>query len=294
MSGSSALSSWGDGIRVSMRTGGVRFRPLLDTGSAQTWLPSLGCACPAPRGASTLGGTSRRFGALRLSGEGAGVCIPSGRNFSVRYADGSSVFGTLCTPPDALRIGSFRFAQEIGAGLRVVERWEHTADALYDGVLALSPARSSSLHAIFASIARDRKSGRKHGRKHDCEDGREDGRENDREDGRKSSTESCTERSTERSTESSTETSTETSSETSTETSSETNGGFQKTACGRKTSGRKKSDVYEKKRGRDYQMRMRPSRSISICQARRLYIGRPCPNRHPTHANTSVHQGGGW
>lgn len=101
-----------------------RLRVLVDTGSAQTWLPAEH---------------------LRLSGT-SGSCVPTGGNFSQRYSDGSRVSGLLCRTE--LQIGQHRWQQVIGAATELTN--EH--DAARDGVLALSPAPESSFGPLLGTL----------------------------------------------------------------------------------------------------------------------------------------------
>lgn len=99
-------------------------RVLVDTGSAQTWLPAEH---------------------LRLSGA-AGSCVPTGGNFSQRYSDGSRVRGVLCTTE--LQIGGHRWRQVVGAATELTDG----LDAARGGVLALSPAPESSFDPLLAAL----------------------------------------------------------------------------------------------------------------------------------------------
>lgn len=144
-----------DGLRVEVLVGGAAFAPLLDTGSAQTWLP-------ASRGAAEHRG-------LRLAGQGDAMCEPTGANFSIRYADGTRVSGLQCVATLTLR-GQRRRAdrlsrqssrlswrQTIGAATSIVEPAKLAgggASGAQSGVLALSPALESTLRHIFRALLR--------------------------------------------------------------------------------------------------------------------------------------------
>ena len=125
-------------MRVTLHATGRRFlNVLVDTGSSMTWLPAQGTAS-----------------ALRLSGDGPGVCEPTGGgNFSHRYADGSAVSGLRCRT--VMSLAGVEFTTVIGAATHVAESEQLRSSGLSMawGVLALSPAPESSFNPLMQALA---------------------------------------------------------------------------------------------------------------------------------------------
>lgn len=125
-------------IRLTLEVGSLSFpNVIVDTGSAQTWLP-----------ANLV--TSRP--SLRLAGTGPGMCEPLPINFSHRYADGSGASGVLCRAK--CRLAGLQWQQVIGAATTVSESEElqSAGFGFGAGVLALSPAAKSSFWALLRAL----------------------------------------------------------------------------------------------------------------------------------------------
>ena len=145
----------GGGLRLRLAAGGVAsFRPLVDTGSALTWLPARG-----------LG----RGPGLSLSGRSARSCRPTGSNFSIVYADGTHVAGVRCSTLLSLSARAacagcgqtrLRWRQQIGAATTIREDPALAGageSGAQRGVFSLSPAATSALWPLLRAV-RDRPS----------------------------------------------------------------------------------------------------------------------------------------
>mmetsp|Transcript_47810 Transcript_47810/g.158405 ORF Transcript_47810/g.158405 Transcript_47810/m.158405 type:complete len:241 (-) Transcript_47810:342-1064(-) len=145
----------GGGLRLRLAAAGVAsFRPLVDTGSALTWLPARG-----------LG----RGPGLSLSGRSARSCRPTGSNFSIVYADGTHVAGVRCSTLLSLSARAacagcgqtrLRWRQQIGAATTIREDPALAGageSGAQRGVFSLSPAATSALWPLLRAV-RDRPS----------------------------------------------------------------------------------------------------------------------------------------
>jgi hypothetical protein len=132
-----------DALRLTgLCVGGLQVAPLLDSGSAQTWLP----AWSGQKG-------------LQLAGGGPGECQPVGSNFSAAYADGTRVSGPRCVASLSLRgkrpdgtVGRIIWSQIVGAATVIVENAALSRGGrggAQRGVFALSPALESSLWPLL-------------------------------------------------------------------------------------------------------------------------------------------------